>query len=65
MGTPKSSSRAFRRKRPGNVRWGRIRTIRDAIARGTYDTPDKWEALVDRLLRDLKASPGFRFENPS
>jgi anti-sigma28 factor (negative regulator of flagellin synthesis) len=35
-------------------RWRRIEEIRRQIARGTYDTPDKWDALLDRLLRDLR-----------
>jgi anti-sigma28 factor (negative regulator of flagellin synthesis) len=35
------------------VRWAKIAAIRKAIARGTYDTQDKWEKMLDRLLRDL------------
>ena len=42
-----------RRLRPRSVRWAKIAAIRKAIARGTYDTEDKWEKMLARLLRDL------------
>lgn len=30
-----------------------VARIRRAIADGTYDTPEKWEAALDRLAEDL------------
>lgn len=36
--------------RSGNVRGDRLTQIRQAIADGTYDTPEKFQAAVDRLL---------------
>ncbi|MHC4777406.1 MAG: hypothetical protein ACYTFG_02385 [Planctomycetota bacterium] len=35
-------------------KWARIAAIRQSIARGTYDTREKWEKMLDRLLHDLK-----------
>lgn len=31
-----------------------IQRVRREIAEGTYDTPDKWEKALDRLLDDLE-----------
>jgi hypothetical protein len=36
------------------VRQELVERIRREIADGTYDTPDKWEAALDRLFRQLK-----------
>jgi hypothetical protein len=46
------------RKRSGSDRSARIRTdlverVRREIAAGTYDTPQKWEEALDRLLDHL------------
>lgn len=60
MGIPKPRTRRIRTPRPGGVRWARIKAIREQIARGTYDTPEKWECLLDRLLTDLDARPAPR-----
>ena len=56
---PAPGSPPARRGRPRNptVRWEKIALIREQIARGTYDTPDKWEKMLDRLLRDVRRSP--------
>ena len=39
-----------RRSLPTRIRWDRIRRIRGEIARGTYDTPERLDAAVARLL---------------
>lgn len=31
-----------------------VARVRRAIADGTYDTPEKWEAALDRLAEDLE-----------
>jgi Anti-sigma-28 factor, FlgM len=31
-----------------------IERVRQEIAQGTYDTPEKWEKALDRLLDDLE-----------
>jgi hypothetical protein len=36
-----------------NIRADLVRRIRAEIAAGTYDTPEKWEAALDRLWRRL------------
>jgi hypothetical protein len=44
---PQETARGGDRRR---TRWALIQRIRREIARGTYETPDKWEAVVSRLL---------------
>lgn len=44
---PQELARGGDRRR---TRWALIQRIRREIARGTYETPDKWEAVVSRLL---------------
>ena len=61
MGVPRYKTDSFRRPRPGGIRWEKVRTVRQAIARGTYDTPDKWDALLDRLISDLRCRPSQTF----
>jgi len=36
-----------------DIRFDRVNTIRAAIADGTYETPDKLDAALDRLLASL------------
>jgi hypothetical protein len=36
------------------VRLELVARVRQEIAAGTYDTPDKWEAALDRLCRRLE-----------
>lgn len=36
------------------ARMDRVRELRAAIERGDYETPEKFEVAVDRLLRDLR-----------
>ena len=34
----------------GNIRWKLVERVRAEIAAGTYDTPEKWNAALERLL---------------
>ncbi|HXG11640.1 MAG TPA: hypothetical protein VNK04_17930 [Gemmataceae bacterium] len=36
------------------IRWDLVERIRREIAAGTYDTPEKWEAALQRLLDRLQ-----------
>ena len=40
----------------GGMRLDLIARVRQEIAAGTYDTPEKWEAALDRLLERLDLS---------
>ena len=45
-----------RRKRPSSgpfIRSDLVERVRKEIEAGTYDTPEKWEAALDRLLEHL------------
>ena len=35
------------------IRLDKVMAVRDAIAQGTYETPEKIEAAVDRMLDDV------------
>jgi len=37
------------------VRWDLIRRLREQIASGNYETAEKLEVVVDRLLAELEA----------
>jgi hypothetical protein len=37
----------------GGIRWELVRRVRREIAAGAYDTPERWEAALDRLLDQL------------
>jgi len=37
-----------------DVRWDLVERIRQEIADGTYETPEKWETALDRLLKRLE-----------
>jgi hypothetical protein len=39
-----------------NIRADLVRRIRSEIAAGTYETPEKWEAALDRLLDLLEGA---------
>jgi negative regulator of flagellin synthesis FlgM len=41
---------------PETIRIDKVSAIRDAILNGTYETPDKIEATVERLLGVLEES---------
>ena len=34
-----------------------VERVRAEIAAGTYDTPEKWEIALDRLLNDVETGP--------
>jgi hypothetical protein len=36
------------------VRWELVERVREEIAEGIYDSPDKWELALDRLLEQLE-----------
>jgi len=36
------------------IRKGLVERVRREIAEGTYDTPEKWQAALDRLAGDLE-----------
>lgn len=48
---PEATERRSRENR--NIRWGLVERVRQEIAQGTYDTPEKWDAALDRLLERL------------
>ncbi|MFO0965452.1 MAG: hypothetical protein U0793_07680 [Gemmataceae bacterium] len=39
-----------------NIRWELVRRIKQEIRDGKYDTPEKWDAALDRLLDRLDDS---------
>lgn len=47
--------KAGRRKKAAGVRTELVERVRKEIAAGTYDTPAKWQAALDRLLDSLTA----------
>ena len=36
-----------------NIRWDLVKRVRAEIAQGLYDTPEKWDETLDRLLDRL------------
>jgi hypothetical protein len=36
------------------IRLDLVERVRREIAEGTYETPEKWQAALDRLARDLE-----------
>jgi len=46
-----------RSRRPSDpaIRIDLVQRVRREIAAGTYETPEKWEAALDRLLERLEA----------
>jgi hypothetical protein len=38
----------------GEVRLGLVLRVRGEIAAGTYDTPEKWDAALERLARRVR-----------
>jgi hypothetical protein len=45
--------RKGRRRPPVGVRTDLVTRVRREIAAGTYDTPAKWDAALDRLAQSL------------
>ncbi|MDX2017447.1 MAG: hypothetical protein SFY95_07400 [Planctomycetota bacterium] len=37
------------------VRWDKVKAARELIAKGAYETPERLEATIDALLKDLRA----------
>lgn len=46
-------ARRGRQRKPTGIRQELVDRVRKEIAAGTYDTPEKWEATLDRLLNRL------------
>ena len=42
-----------RNKKPAAIRQDLVARVKKEIAAGAYDTPEKWEATLDRLLDHL------------
>src|SRR5438105_7774419 len=42
------------RRGDGSIRAALVERVRGEIAAGTYDSPEKWEAALDRLLDRLE-----------
>ena len=42
-----------RRRKPASIRLELVERVRREIADGTYDTQEKWEAALDKLLEHL------------
>jgi hypothetical protein len=40
---------------PSGIRLDLVNRVRAEIAAGTYDTPEKWEIALDRLLERLES----------
>ncbi|MCO5166172.1 MAG: hypothetical protein M9894_07365 [Planctomycetes bacterium] len=38
--------------RQAPVRWALVQRVRREIARGTYETPERWEGVVARLVAE-------------
>jgi anti-sigma28 factor (negative regulator of flagellin synthesis) len=58
-GMPTESTQDQKKKRPARdaqpIRTELVARIRQEIAAGTYDTQEKWEAALDRLLDRLES----------
>lgn len=51
---PKSAGRFEREEKEPMIRRDLVERIRREIAAGSYDTPQRWEAALDRLLERLQ-----------
>lgn len=51
--TPPKPQKQRRRKEAAPMRMDLVDRIRKEIAAGTYDTQEKWEAALDRMLDTL------------
>jgi hypothetical protein len=51
----RSPARAKRGPAEAAIRQDLVARVRREIAEGTYDTPEKWAAALDRLGDDLRA----------
>jgi len=41
--------------RQTGIRWELVQRVRREIAGGTYETPEKWEAALDAMLRSVES----------
>jgi hypothetical protein len=57
---PQAAKKSRSRQPPAadsSIRWDLVRRVRRAIAAGTYETPEKWQAALDRLAQRLHDDP--------
>lgn len=40
---------------PDGIRWGLVARVKAEIAAGVYDTPEKWDAAEEALMRRVTA----------
>lgn len=45
-----------RKKSNAGIRWDLVHRVRREIAAGDYDTPERWQAALDKLLDQLDAN---------
>jgi len=38
----------------GEIRWELVEQVRREIAAGTYESPEKWQAALDKLLSRME-----------
>lgn len=50
LAVPQASRRSPGARRDQAPRWALVQRVRREIARGTYETREKWEEVVTRLL---------------
>jgi hypothetical protein len=50
---PGKPPKKSRRRKPASIRLELVERVRREIADGTYDTQEKWEAALDKLLEHL------------
>ena len=54
LAKPRSRRGATKRASDSGVRAELVARVRREIAAGTYDTPEKWDAALDKLLEHLQ-----------
>jgi len=47
------AARLAEQAQDSDIRWDRVEAIRAEIARGTYETPEKLEIAIERLLDEI------------
>ena len=57
MNDPMNDPKNERRPTPVPIRHDLVERVRREIAAGTYETPERWEAALDRLLEHLEGEP--------
>lgn len=51
---PRTATRVRQSADDPSIRTALVQRVRQEIAAGTYETPEKWEAALDRLLARLE-----------